>query len=70
MKLTAAFARNLRVKRSTSGLTQGQLADLCGLDRNYISKLEREDNSPTLATLEVIALALQIEAETLISRGQ
>jgi transcriptional regulator with XRE-family HTH domain len=44
------------------------LADLAGLDRNYVGKLEREENSPTLARLEAIALALQIEVELLISR--
>lgn len=69
MKLRSVFARNLRMRRSASGLTQGQLADLCGLDRNYISKLEREGNSPTVDTLEVIALALQVEVEVLIRRA-
>jgi transcriptional regulator with XRE-family HTH domain len=68
MRLTAVFARNLRLLRSRAGLTQEQLADLAGLDRNYVGKLEREENSPTLARLEAIALALQIEVELLISR--
>ena len=68
MRLTAVFARNLRLLRSRAGLTQEQLADLARLDRNYVGKLEREGNSPTLVTLEAIALALQIEVELLISR--
>jgi len=67
MKLTAAFARNLRVLRSRAGLTQEQLASLAGLDRNYIGKLEREGNSPTLDTIETLALALQVEIEMLIT---
>jgi len=68
MRLKTVFARNLRVLRHRSGLTQEQLADLAGLDRNYVGKLEREDSSPTLTTLEALAVALQIEVESLISR--
>jgi len=68
MRLKTAFARNLRLLRHRSGLTQEQLADLAGLDRNYVGKLEREDSSPTLNTLEALAIALQIEVEALISR--
>ena len=62
------MARNLRLLRGTSGLSQEQLADLAGLDRNYIGKLEREENSPTVDTLEAIALALQVDVEWLVRR--
>jgi transcriptional regulator with XRE-family HTH domain len=54
--------------RQASSLTQEQLADLAGLDRNYVGKLEREENSPTVDTLEAIALALQVDVEWLIRR--
>jgi transcriptional regulator with XRE-family HTH domain len=53
-------ARNLRLFRQASGLSQEQLADLAGLDRNYVGKLEREENSPTVDTLELLALALHV----------
>lgn len=46
MRLTTVFARNLRLLRHGAGLTQEQVADLAGLDRNYVGKLEREENSP------------------------
>lgn len=68
MRLTTVFARNLRLLRHGAGLTQEQLADLAGLDRNYVGKLEREENSPTLDTLESLALALQIDVGLLIKR--
>ncbi|MER3356502.1 MAG: helix-turn-helix transcriptional regulator [Hoeflea sp. D1-CHI-28] len=68
MRLRSIMARNLRLLRRASGLTQEQLADLSGLDRNYIGKLEREENSPTLDTLEAIALALQVDVERLVQR--
>lgn len=70
MRLRFVFARNLRLLRQRSGLSQEQVADLAGLDRNYIGKLEREESSPTLDTLEVLALALQIDVEILISRSR
>lgn len=68
MKLTAVFARNLRLRRRISGLSQERLAEFAGLDRNYIGKLEREESSPTLDTLEALATALQIDVEKLIAR--
>lgn len=70
MRLRFVFARNLRLLRQSAGLSQEQVADLAGLDRNYIGKLEREESSPTLDTLEVLALALQIDVEILISRSR
>lgn len=69
MKLTAIFARNLRLCRRASGLSQERLAEFSGLDRNYIGKLEREESSPTLDTIEALAVALQIDAEKLIRRS-
>ena len=68
MRLRSVVARNLRLLRQASDLTQEQLADLAGLDRNYIGKLEREENSPTVDTLEALALALQVDVEWLIRR--
>ncbi|GLS36875.1 transcriptional regulator [Mesorhizobium tianshanense] len=69
MRLRSVFARNLRLLRQATGLSQEQLADLAGLDRNYVGKLEREENSPTVDTLEVLALALQVDVEKLIRRN-
>jgi transcriptional regulator with XRE-family HTH domain len=68
MRLRTVVARNLRLLRQASGLTQEQLADLAGLDRNYVGKLEREVNSPSIDTLEAISLALQVDVEWLVRR--
>jgi transcriptional regulator with XRE-family HTH domain len=67
MRLTAIFARNLRLFRYRSGLSQIELAELSGLNKNYVGKLEREENSPTVDTLEALAAALQTDAKSLIS---
>jgi transcriptional regulator with XRE-family HTH domain len=68
MRLRTVVARNLRLLRQATGLTQEQLAGLAGLDRNYVGKLEREVNSPSIDTLEAISLALQVDVEWLIRR--
>ncbi|TAN18389.1 MAG: XRE family transcriptional regulator [Rhizobiaceae bacterium] len=70
MRLRSVVARNLRLLRQAGGLSQEQLADRAGLDRNYVGKLEREENSPTVDTLEALAVALQIDVENLVRRDQ
>jgi len=47
MKLRARVARNLRRLRAERGLTQEEVAERAGLNRNYVGMLEREENSPT-----------------------
>lgn len=68
MRLDSIFSRNLRLLRHRAGLSQQELAHRANIDRNYVGKLEREQNSPTLDTLEKIAAALQVDVEMLIKR--
>ena len=63
MKLGAAVARGLQHFRHQSGLTQEELAARAGLNRNYIGMIEREENSPTVDTLEKLAAVLKIEPQ-------
>lgn len=65
MKLRRLVARNLRRLRQSAGLTQEELADRAGLNRNYIGMIEREENAPTVDALEQIAKALGIDPVTL-----
>jgi transcriptional regulator with XRE-family HTH domain len=65
MKLRRLVARNLRRLRRSGGLTQEELADRAGLNRNYIGMIEREENAPTVDALEQIAKALGIDPVTL-----
>jgi transcriptional regulator with XRE-family HTH domain len=65
MKLRRLVARNLRRLRQSVGLTQEELADRAGLNRNYIGMIEREENAPTVDALEQIAKALGIDPVTL-----
>ena len=44
--------------RNQKGLTQNELADRCELTKGYISQLENNLNSPSIATLTDILSAL------------
>lgn len=61
MAIRAVFASNLRRLRVASGLSQEALADLAGIDRTYVSALERELYSVSIDTIEKLAAALQAQ---------
>jgi transcriptional regulator with XRE-family HTH domain len=62
MKLRAIVARNLRILRKQKGLSQEELADSAGINRNYVGQIEREEKSPTVDILEKLAIALEVGA--------
>ena len=68
MKLRAVVAKNLRILRKQKGFTQEELADLAGLNRNYVGQIEREEKSPTIDVIEKLASSLATEPESLFSR--
>jgi len=70
MELRRAFARNLRLSRASAQLSQEELADLAGLDRTYVSALERCLYSASLDTIERIATALKIDPAELLRLPQ
>src|SRR5215469_611566 len=58
MRAQALVARNLRRLRVERGLSQENLAADAGIDRTYVSRLERGLENPTIAILEQLADAL------------
>jgi transcriptional regulator with XRE-family HTH domain len=58
MKAQELVAWNLRRLRVGRGLSQENLAVDAGIDRTYVSRLERGLENPTVALLEQLALAL------------
>ncbi|MGC9953682.1 MAG: helix-turn-helix transcriptional regulator [Rhizomicrobium sp.] len=62
------FAQNLRYWRKERGLSQEQLALRAGIDRTYISALERELYSVSIDTLGKLAKVLNIEPAKLLER--
>lgn len=61
-----AFGRALRVRRKAHNLTQEGLALEAGVDRNFVSLLERGRNQPSLATIFKLCHVLQIKPSTLV----
>lgn len=70
MDIQDTFARNLRVARKSAGFSQEELAHRAGLDRTYISALERAIYSATIDVVDRIATALGMEAAALLERPQ
>ncbi len=58
MRARALVARNLRRLRVARGLSQENLAVDAGIDRTYVSRIERGMENPTVGLLEQIASAL------------
>jgi transcriptional regulator with XRE-family HTH domain len=61
MKVQKLVARNIRKLRVAKELSQENLAVDAGIDRTYVSRLERGLENPTIAVLERIADALSAE---------
>lgn len=59
---TEQFAENLRKRRGELGLTQEDLADICGLHRTEIGLLEGRKRSPGLHTIVAIARGLELNS--------
>lgn len=64
--LGETMAKNLRRVRLERGLTQEELAHRVGINRNYVGMIERRENSPTVAMVERLAEALQVDPGILL----
>ena len=59
------LGRRVRRLRETKGLSQERFAALCGLDRTYVSGIERGRRNVGLENLEVLARALGVSLSAL-----
>ena len=58
--VTERFGQSLRDLRKERGLSQEDLAELCGLDRTYISGIERGLRNVARRNIEALAQALGV----------
>ena len=65
MKASALVARNIRRLRVAQALSQEMLAVDAGIDRTYVSRLERGLENPTVTVLEKLARAFSSDIEEL-----
>ena len=59
---------NLRRYRNIAQISQEDLADLAGIDRTYVSGVERGIRNPTVTVLQSLADALKIEPAALLAK--
>ncbi|WP_353988642.1 helix-turn-helix domain-containing protein [Ruicaihuangia caeni] len=57
----------IRSARQGQGLTLAQVADATGLTKGFLSRLERDDTSPSVATLVQLCQVLSIEVGSLFA---
>ena len=65
VEILVRFGKRLREKRTELGLSQEAFADKCGLDRTYISGIERGKRNVSLLNIGTIANALGISVSEL-----
>ena len=68
MLLRETFATNLRRARQEAGFSQEELAGLAGIDRTYVSALERSVYSASLDMVERLAAVLCVEPAELLAK--
>lgn len=68
LSIEQTFGNVLQEYRLNSKMSQEELAFNSGLDRTYISLLERGKRKPTINTLFALALALKVNPSQLIKK--
>lgn len=56
----------IKVLRLDAGLSQEKLGELAGLDRTYISGIERGVRNPSIKNIQKLAKALKIKVSDLV----
>lgn len=65
--LQRTFGRNLRAWRRAQGLSQAACAEVVGIDRTYLSGVERGQRNPSLRMVERMAQRLGVPVSDLLT---
>ncbi|TIL65636.1 helix-turn-helix domain-containing protein [Mesorhizobium sp.] len=68
MEIREILAHNLRTQRRARGLSQEELAHRAGIDRTYISSLERSVYAAGIDVVDCLAKVLGLEAADLLKK--
>lgn len=66
MDVVQLLGENVRHYRKLKGMTQEQLAVSAGMERSYVSDLERGTRNPSVLALGRLAKALSIDPHMLL----
>jgi len=67
--IRAKFGNTVRNLRTRRGISQEEFAASCGLDRTYISGVERGKRNICLRNIEIIAINLGVSISDLFNEG-
>ena len=70
MDVVQLLGVNVRHHRKLKGMTQDELAVAAGMERSYVSDIERGTRNPSVLALGRLAEALGIEPKVLLERVQ
>jgi transcriptional regulator with XRE-family HTH domain len=65
MDLLRDFGAAVRIHRQALGISQEELAHRAGVDRTYMSGIERGVRNPSLKSINRVASALEVDLVTL-----
>ncbi|PWR21601.1 helix-turn-helix domain-containing protein [Zavarzinia compransoris] len=68
MEIREILAQNLKRHRKAQGLSQEELAHRAGIDRTYVSSLERRVYAAGIDVVDRLAKVLGLEAADLLRR--
>ncbi len=66
----ASIGDNLRAVREAQGLTLDQAADLSGLSKSHLSRLETSERQPSVSALLALAEAFNVSVGTLFGEAE
>ncbi|MEG8063792.1 helix-turn-helix domain-containing protein [Xanthomonas hortorum pv. gardneri] len=69
-ELAQAFGAAVRALRTERGIAQETLANLAGIERSHMGKIERGEHAPTLAVIFKIAGALECSTAVLMAEAE
>lgn len=69
-ELAQAFGAAVRALRAERGIAQESLANLAGIERSHVGKVERGEHMPTLAIIFKLASALGCSTAVLMTETE
>ena len=60
MNIKIQFGNKIKTLRKNAGISQEKLADLAGIDRTYISSIEKGERNVSVVIIEKLSQALKV----------
>lgn len=60
------LGENLKILRTKQNITQTRLAKTLGVDKSFVSNIEKGKNNPTLSTITSLAKVLGVSTNELL----